>query len=100
MKPQAGDLVKSKIHNYIGMVFITYSSLYDVQWATNIDLDHWFAEQKPQLHPALKKKGWVEVLLMQADTSVLLPADTVEVLVPFRRIKRFLLEIAEDAQKK
>jgi hypothetical protein len=99
-KPKAGDLVESRIHGYIGMVFLVHRNFHEISWTTKADLDEWFRLQNPPLHPSLKKKQWVEVLLMQADTSVLLPADTVEILVPFSRIRRFLTEIAESSKKK
>lgn len=98
--PKIGDVVVSIPHGYYGMVFFTHPHLYAVQWTTDKELDSWFRQQKPTLHPTLKSKPWVEVLLMQVEQSVLLPASTVEVIVPFARIKKLLTEFAEHAKKK
>lgn len=98
--PRPGDLVQSILHQYVGMVFLVHPNFYVIQDSMpNTDMDEWFKLQKPALHPALKKKPWVEVLLFQGEHSVLLPAGTVEVLVRFSRIKKLLAEFAEEAKK-
>lgn len=99
MTAKPGDLVQSIIHGYVGMVFLVHSNFGEVQSTIAADLTEWFSLQKPALHPSLKKKPWVEVLLLQGDHSVLLPESTVEVLVRFSRIKKLLAEFAEDAKK-
>lgn len=100
MSAKPGDLVQSVIHGYVGMVFLVHANFGEVQSTIASDLTEWFSLQKPQLHPALKKKPWVEVLLLHGEHSVLLPAGTVEVLVRFSRIKKLLAEFAEDAKKR
>lgn len=97
-KPNIGDLAESIIHGYIGLIFFVHPTLYDVQWTTDGNLDEWFKKQNPPLHPALKMKSWVEMILLNRSGSVLLPASTVKVHVPFHKIKKLLLEFTENAK--
>lgn len=99
-RPHIGDLAESIIHGYIGLVFFVHPTLYDVVWSTGADIEEWFKKQNPPLHPTLKNKHWVEMILLNRNGSVLLPASTVKVHVPFYRIKKLLLEFTENAKKK
>jgi hypothetical protein len=97
--PNIGDVVESVLHGYVGLVFFVHPTLYDVQWSTDANLDEWFKKQNPPLHPVLKGRHWIEMILLNRSGSVLLPASTVKVHVPFSRIKNLLLEFAENAKK-
>lgn len=97
--PAIGDVVISHLHSYVGMVFFVHPNLYAVQWNNASGLDDWFEKQRPILHPALKSKKWVEVILFSTQGSVLLPAGTVEVVLPFARTKLLLAELVKSAKK-
>lgn len=97
--PMIGDVVVSHLHGYVGMVFFIHPNLYAVQQNNPDGLDDWFDKQVPILHPALKKKKWVEVILFETYGSVLLPAGTVEVVLPFSRTKLLMAELVKAAKK-
>jgi len=92
-KVRVGDLVQSDIHGYHGWVFMVYPTFISIPTVDAYAMEVWFKTQKPPIHPALKKKPWIEVLLLKDGDSVLVPMGTVSILVPFAILRHKLEDI-------
>jgi len=72
---------------------MVYSSFGSIPTTDVYAMEQWFRTQKPPIHPVLKKKPWIEVLLLKDGGSVLVPMGTVTILMPFAILRHKLEDI-------